>query len=881
MLAAMLCTGGFVSLAIASGAGTSGVSGQTTESADDSSGGLAIESLGSINIPEDGTYSVEIDDIFFGGWEYILAAGNYYVNVTYDDVCLYFTPLADWSGVESIDLTAYYNVSVAPPPTQNLQKAAPPPVMPAWLAITKNILADVWPVNDPPRAVAGLFGDGLALTTETSMGVVLPVDIAEVFEDIDSMLSYSWSSDNGLVSADLAASELRSITAGQAAGSDVLKIVANDGEYVAEYSIPVSVVERDSVSMAEDAEASMCLSEYVDPEEQTCTMYGAESVAMSIDGGSQTALQAILTPSADWYGSDTVSMFVMPILNVIKPPTPINVIECVPPFPILPPEPVRATFGFYEFDVHVESVNDPPYVEAYIPTTLNTDEDTPIVGALDISERFCDIDSDLKFVAASQYGIVDAAIGQDDMLSISPVWNANGADIVVVSASDGEYTATSDVSVMVAPVNDVPAEEFDGILLETDEDIPAELNMTGLFSDVDSNLTYNITAGDGISFEIDNANLTALVTPAAEWHGTTMLKVTATDGESTSALDVYFVVNSVNDPVVQVGILPRIEFDEDREASVDLSAYFHDVDSSIGYSLDGIGDGLRATLDGCVLSLTAYPEWSGTGEVAIRATDGQFSASAESVVEVAAVDDEPVAVAGIGDVSVAEDGSIAIDLGAHYADIDSNLLFTMSGMSAVYAEIDANGLLEIQAPENWYGQEHITVRATGGENELTETFTVTFTPVNDAPMAVARIGAVSFASGGSQRIDLRRAFADPDGDMLTYAVTTPSGVAANIDQVAGVAVLSAPDGWNGSSEIVVTATDGVATSSATADIVVAAPAQAGTARAGLPIEVGYTLGGMLMVASAIAAVGLALYAREAALRHPVRRRVTRVAAAPS
>ena len=113
---------------------------------------------------------------------------------------------------------------------------------------------------------------------------------------------------------------------------------------------------------------------------------------------------------------------------------------------------------------------------------------------------------------------------------------------------------------------------------------------------------------------------------------------------------------------------------------------------------------------------------------------------------------------------------------------------------------------------------------------------------------------------------------DPDGDVLSYAVTTPEGITAMVDQTNGVATISAPANLSGAGEITVTATDGYATTSLATDVVVTTT-QSASAGAGLPVEAGYILGGGMMAMSVLAAVGLSMYAREAGINRTARSRV--------
>ena len=131
----------------------------------------------------------------------------------------------------------------------------------------------------------------------------------------------------------------------------------------------------------------------------------------------------------------------------------------------------------------------------------------------------------------------------------------------------------------------------------------------------------------------------------------------------------------------------------------------------------------------------------------------------------------PPTVSATQAVTTAEDTRTTITIAA--ADADSDPL-TYAASNPTNGRVEATGGTVVYIPNaNFNGTDTFTVSVTDGKSPpVSQTVTVTVTPVNDAPVAAADVGAVvedaAVLTGSVATND-----SDVDKDTLTYALTTP------------------------------------------------------------------------------------------------------------
>ena len=236
-------------------------------------------------------------------------------------------------------------------------------------------------------------------------------------------------------------------------------------------------------------------------------------------------------------------------------------------------------------DVTIRGINDPPWIDPVVPNQF-ADEDTAIV--LDLSDYEHDLESsgaDLDWTVSGERNCtVSGENSDDDRLTFTPHPNFAGSDIVRLTLSDPDgATDTQSIALMWSPVNDAPTlDPLPDRSLDEDATLDNAIDLWAYTSDPE-------TADSNLSFAIDNApNPNAGVTidgnryvdirPAANWYGSTDVRITVTDPEGASDADTFRVtVRSVNDPPWIDPVVPNQFAAEDTAIVLDLSPYEHDL----------------------------------------------------------------------------------------------------------------------------------------------------------------------------------------------------------------------------------------------------------------------------------------------------------------
>ncbi|WP_105439700.1 DUF5801 repeats-in-toxin domain-containing protein [Neorhizobium sp. T25_13] len=130
-------------------------------------------------------------------------------------------------------------------------------------------------------------------------------------------------------------------------------------------------------------------------------------------------------------------------------------------------------------------------------------------------------------------------------------------------------------------------------------------------------------------------------------------------------------------------------------------------------------------------------------DLSVRVTDSKNGSYSENVnVQLTNVNEAPVLAQPIADQSIAEEGTISFQVpGGTFSDVDSVLTYsaTLGDGSALptWLHFDAGTGTFSGTPDlNWNGAIGVKVTASDGSLSASDTFTLTVTPVNDAPIAV-------------------------------------------------------------------------------------------------------------------------------------------------
>lgn len=293
-------------------------------------------------------------------------------------------------------------------------------------------------------------------------------------------------------------------------------------------------------------------------------------------------------------------------------------------------------------------------------------------------------------------------------------------------------------------------------------------------------------------------------TPAPNYFGLDEFTFTASDGRGGAATGTVTVgVTPVNDAPVAAN--DALSAAEDTAAAIVVQANDADVDGDT-LSVTAVTQAAHGVVSigaGGIVVYTPAANFNGTDSFTYTVTDGHGGASTAAVnVTVGAVNDAPVAPSGL--LTVAEDGSVTVDLLANASDVDGDALIVTVTAPAHGTVTLAGGTATYTPAADFNGTDEFTYTVDDGNGgTATGTVTVTVAPVNDTPVAV---GATA-ATDEDTPLTMTLPTTDVDGDALVLAV----GAAAH-----GTVVLN-PDGtvtytpaadYNGTDTFTYTVDDG-------------------------------------------------------------------------
>ncbi|KEO89085.1 hypothetical protein EH31_13685 [Erythrobacter longus] len=410
-------------------------------------------------------------------------------------------------------------------------------------------------------------------------------------------------------------------------------------------------------------------------------------------------------------------------------------------------------------------------------------------------------------------------------LTGTPPQHFNGLLEITVTASDGEFSASDTFTLTIDPINDAP------MLLQVLPDISSPEDTAfsfgipdGSFVDVDGDaLMLSATLEDGSALpawlSFDGTSFAG--TPPQDFNGSLALTVTASDGELSASDTFTLTIDPVNDAPTLVQALPDVSFAEDTAMSFDVpDGTFADVDGPALTITAALSDGSALpdwlSFDGATFAGTPPQDFNGALNLLVTASDGELTADAAFALTIDTVNDAPVLVQALADVSSDEDASLSIELPAGaFADVDGDgltLSATLSDGTALPTWLNFDGTTFTGTPpQDFNGAFDLTVTATDGELTVSDTFTLTIDPVNDAPTLVQATADVEANVADALSIDFANGvFADVDGDALTFSASLSDGAALPswLTFTGGILASNSVPTEVGDFEITVTASDG-------------------------------------------------------------------------
>jgi VCBS repeat-containing protein len=466
------------------------------------------------------------------------------------------------------------------------------------------------------------------------------------------------------------------------------------------------------------------------------------------------------------------------------------------------------------FTITVAAVNDAPEITSQAVTTASEDAEYRY------SVTAVDVDGDeLTFsLETAPEGMVISDAG---VITWTPENGATSADVTVV-VSDRVLSVSQSFSITVNAENDAPViDQGESTALTLDEDNRAGTVLTATDIDGDE-LTWSISvdAGHGTATVNDGE---VSYTPAANFYGSDVFTVTVSDETLSDSILVEVTINSVNDAPVfsNVASTSAVEGSQYRYAAAVTDADDANNGTDLIFTLVTAPEGMEVSATGVVTWTPANGVTS--ADVSLQVEDGREDDAIPAVqswtITVGGVNDAPV-ITSVAPTEATEDELYQYAVQVTDPDDENNgtdLTFTLvsapEGMT-----VSSMGLIE-WTPANGVESANVIVRvADGGESgvePVNQSWTITVTPVNDAPVISDQPFAIETSEDVAGSVTL--VAEDIDSETLTWTITgEPANGSASFE---GALLTYTPDtDYSGTDNITVQVSDGELSDSVTVSV---------------------------------------------------------------
>lgn len=334
----------------------------------------------------------------------------------------------------------------------------------------------------------------------------------------------------------------------------------------------------------------------------------------------------------------------------------------------------------------------------------------------------------------------------------------------LTEANGGSHTSVAELEVIegsTAPPNTIPVARDQSVT--TAEDTTVALTLAG--SDADGNpLTYAIVTNPA------NGILTGTppnlsYKPSANYNGNDSFTFRVNDGTvSSPPATVSLSITPVNDSPTAIG--KTLTTPQNTPLAIALTGGDADGDT-LDFKI--IGQPANGTLGGTAPNLTYTPAFGfrGTDSFTFQTSDSlEASETATITINVTKVNSVPVAISK--SVSTKEDTALPITLGGSDDDGDS-LSYTVLSQPGKGTLVGTAPNLTYTPNANHHGTDSFTFRVNDSTvNSPTGTISITVTPVNDKPVAIAK----TLATSRNTPVAVTLSGSDIDGDAITFAMVT-------------------------------------------------------------------------------------------------------------
>ena len=338
-------------------------------------------------------------------------------------------------------------------------------------------------------------------------------------------------------------------------------------------------------------------------------------------------------------------------------------------------------------------------------------------------------------------------VNTNGTFTFTPTGSFNGSATFQYVANDGTVdSAPQTVTINFGAVNDAPL-ATDGILSANEDGGPVMIDVASLISDIETAdaglaVTASVPASQGT---VSVLGTVITFTPAANFNGAATISYTVSDGTLSDSATIAVTVAAEDDaPAAVTQSVTGIE-DQVLEGTVTATDIDGGPATFSGSGTTANGGNYTVSANGSY-TYTPALNFTGTDSFTFQVSNGSDPATIGTVnITIGAINDAPEVAIPIADTSVAEETALSYTLPAGtFADVDSpslTLTATLAdgGLLPSWLNFDGPSRTFTSSPgfpdDAQVGSIVVRVTASDGSLSISDTFTITVTPVNDAPVA--------------------------------------------------------------------------------------------------------------------------------------------------
>ncbi len=455
-----------------------------------------------------------------------------------------------------------------------------------------------------------------------------------------------------------------------------------------------------------------------------------------------------------------------------------------------------ANSNTFSLQIQVTPVNDPPVIAGQTPNPLTTSEDIPVTIEFE-NLQVTDVESPnypTGFSIIVQSGTNYTFNGT----TITPAQDYVGPITVVLRVSDGSALSLPfNFQIMVADENDPPVISGQHPV-SVNEDVSLTIELSHLIIEDPDDDTFTLTVLSGSNYTVSGTT----ITPSPNFFGNLSVRVRVNDGVNNSAIYLMAVqVTPVNDPPSFDPLADLILAENAPAQNIEIQNISpgplenQQLNLTIVSSHTDVIKNPTVTYNGTATSyiFTIQPEVNRTGEVTITVTvtdPGLLQFTRSFNVSVTHINDPPT-LDPITFGPILEDAPLqSINLTGITAGPQESQFLTVTAstdepelfeiFSVTYTNPQTTGTLNIKPKADVFGTASITVKVTDDgsnvaphKNFIERTFTLTITPVNDAPVFVST-PIETAVIGEVYEYAIEVTDVDPDDVITITAIEMPS-----------------------------------------------------------------------------------------------------------